>query len=526
MKILRHPPRTAWPLAGLAAGLVFVLVCVLACGGDVAGPGGGDPVVITFTPAEQGQQIVVGGHLACAAHTDRVAALAVTWRLRGAVVGSAAEYMYTATFVGRDTLRAHAVAGDVVKDWFWVIDVEAEPSTAPPTVPNVQASAGAEPVQVDVTWNRIPASTWPLVDYVIKVSGTGSVTALNWDALPELAAIPHQAGLAAYRATFGAADGMQPGAPAWFGVRGRDSRGQMSPVVANAYTVITTEWWIEGRVTDDTGQPMLGVIVGSAAPLRNDNTDDAGWYRLGPYRSIDAVTVRTTTTDHSDFTSASLSATTDARLDMVLPYRYGVDGECLEYGGSFMEYVRSMTRTAAVPGDTSATRLWQWANYPVKVFLPDSTLGSGRQLDDLARPMLARWNDAVGEPVLVEVATPGEADAHFRWVTDAAAGYGQVVLEQPAGGIIGNVAPQRMRIEVETGLLTDTFFQEVSLHELGHVLGLVEHYDPSCAPSGHLMVFGASGNLSLPEPIHPDEVRAVRLLSRLRQGLDMAGYER
>jgi hypothetical protein len=63
------------------------------------------------------------------------------------------------------------------------------------------------------------------------------------------------------------------------------------------------------------------------------------------------------------------------------------------------------------------------------------------------------------------------------------------------------------------------------LHELGHVLGLIEHYDNSCPTSGHLMAVGASGNLSLPEPIHPDEVRAVRLISHLRQGLDMAGYE-
>lgn len=496
------------------------------CGGGVGSPDGGDPVVISFTPAAQGQQLVVGQFLACAAQTDRSASLAVTWRLRGAVVGTASDYVYEAAQVGRDTLRARAVSGAVTKDWFWVIDVEAEPSTAPPPVPNLAATAGTDPVQVDLTWNRIPASTWPLVDYVVKVSYAGNVTAQNWDALPVLATVPHQAGLAAYRATFGAADGLTAGADAWFAVRGRDDRGQLSTVVSNAYTVVTREWWIEGRVTDDSGQPMLGVIVGSASPLRNDNTDDAGWYRLGPYRSIDAVTVRTTTVDHCDFTSAVLSGSADARLDIVLPYRYVIDPECLEYGGSFLDYVRTMTRTASVDGDTSATRLWKWPAYPVRVFLPDSTLVGGRQLDDLARPMLGIWNDAVGEPVLVEVPTAAEADVHFRWVTDAPAGYGQVALELPAGGILGNVIPQRMRVDVETGLLTDTFFQEVALHELGHVLGLVEHYDPSCATSGHLMVFGASGNLSLAEPIHPDEARAVRLVVRLRQGLDMAGYER
>ena len=128
--------------------------------------------------------------------------------------------------------------------------------------------------------------------------------------------------------------------------------------------------------------------------------------------------------------------------------------------------------------------------------------------------------------MLVETGSAATADVHFRWVTDAAAGYGEAVLELPAGGILGNVLPERMRIEVETGLLTDTFFQEVVLHELGHALGLAEHYDPSCSAAGHLMVYGASGNLSLAEPIHPDEVRAVRFVSRLHEGLDMAGYER
>ena len=41
----------------------------------------------------------------------------------------------------------------------------------------------------------------------------------------------------------------------------------------------------------------------------------------------------------------------------------------------------------------------------------------------------------------------------------------------------------------------------------------------------HLMVLGASGNLSLPNPIHPDEVRGVRTVRRLRQGTDMRRFE-
>lgn len=512
------------PLTRALALAIAGLLLLGGCGGGATGPDGGGSVTITFTPAAQGQPLVIGQTLACAVHTDPTTAVEVTWRMRGAIVGTATEYTYDASFVQRDTLRAHAEAGASTRDWFWVIDVAAEPATTPPIVPNVHVSAGPDPVQVVMTWNRIPASAWPITHYVVKVGYGGPVTLQNWESSPTLTEVPHLAGQAGYSATFGLADGLAPGAEAWFAIRARDNHGQLSSLVAGGYTVITSEWWIEGRVTDDVGLPMLGVIVGSTAPPRNGNTDGAGHFRLGPYRSIDAVNVHTTTTDHFDFTSAPLSSGADINFDIVLPYRYVIDPDCMAYGASFLDYVRDATRTMAVAGDTSATRFWRWESYPVKVFLPDSTLATGRQMDDLARPMLALWNDAVGEAMFVEVASAAEADAHFRWVTDAAAGYGQVSLELPSGGVIGNVLPERMRIEVETGLLTDRFFQEVALHELGHVLGLIEHYDNSCPTSGHLMVVGASGNLSLPEPIHPDEVRAVRLISHLRQGLDMAGY--
>ncbi|MBK7772094.1 MAG: hypothetical protein IPI48_16635 [bacterium] len=46
-----------------------------------------------------------------------------------------------------------------------------------------------------------------------------------------------------------------------------------------------------------------------------------------------------------------------------------------------------------------------------------------------------------------------------------------------------------------------------------------------CNQAGHLMVLGASGNLSLAQPIHPDEIHVVRTLRRLPQGVDMRRFE-
>lgn len=495
------------------------------CGG-ATGPDGNNPVTITFTPAAMVRQLVVGQTLACAVHAEPTAAIDATWRMRGAVVGTAAEYTYEASAVRRDTLRAHAEAGSSTVDWSWIIDVAVNEAAAPPTVPNVLATEGPDPVQVVLTWNRIPGSTWPITHYVVKVGYAGPITAENWDALPTLAEVPHVPGQGAYIRTFGLADGLTPGAEAWLAVRARDDHGQLSPRAACVATVITSAWWIDGQVTDDFGQPLPDVAVGTAEPLRSDTTDSEGRYRLGPYRSIDAVIVHTVTTGHCNFTSAPVRGRVDTNFDILLPQRYAVDPDCQAYGASFLDYFRDMTRTAAVAGDTTTRRLWKWDTYPVKIFLPDSTLGTGRQLDDLARPMLALWNEKVGEMMLVEVATAAEADAHFRWVTDAAAGYGQVLLELPVGSEIGSVRPERMRVDVETGLLTEQFFQEVVLHELGHVLGLYDHYDMSCPSSGHLMIVGAAGNLSLAEPIHADEIRAVKMVRRLKQGLYMAGYER
>lgn len=519
-----NPFHTALTRA-FALAVAGALMLLGGCGSGTE-PDGGGPVAITFTPAALVRDLIVGQTLACAVHTDPAGAMTVTWRLRGAVVGTAAEYAYDAASVRRDTLRAHAEAGSSTGDWAWIIDVAANEAAAPPTVPNVLVTEGPDPVQVVLTWNRIPGSTWPITHYVVKVGYAGPVTAGNWDALPTLAEVPHLPGLGAYIRTFGLADGLTPGAEAWLAIRARDDHGQLSPTAACVATVITSEWWIDGQVTDDLGLPLPDVTVDTAEPPRSDITDGAGRFRLGPYRSIDAVNVHTATTGHCNFTSAPVRDRVDAIFDILLPVRYAVDGDCAQYGGSFLEYLRDMTRTATTAGDTTTRRLWKWDTYPVKVFLPDSTLGTGRQLDDLARPMLALWNEKAGETMVVEVATAAEADAHFRWVTDSVAGYGQVSLEVPAGGMIGSVRPERMRVEVETGLQTDRFFQEVVLHELGHVLGLYDHYDMSCPSSGHLMIVGAAGNLSLPEPIHADEIRAVKMVRRLKQGVCMGGYER
>ncbi|MBK8166023.1 MAG: hypothetical protein IPK64_08655 [bacterium] len=514
-----------------AGGRVLVLAAAVllapGCGGDDDTTGPGPDPVIGFAPLVQGQTLVIGDSRQFSTTVQPEGALAVVWRRGGTVVGDQREYLYAAQHVGRDTLRVRAEAGTVNREFYWVVDVEAAPSTVPPLVPGVGVAPGPEPTEVVVTWTRVAGATYPIVAYEIVMSYAGIVTTENWSQAIHLGETAHVSGQSGYSATFSRANGnLTPGAEAWFAVRARDDRGQLSGTLVSRETRITTEWWIDGRVLDDLGQPILGVITATTAPIHNDNSDGEGLFRLGPYRSVDTVTVATIPpTGYYAFRTGKITSTGDISLDIVLPQRYELAPECTfaSYGGNYLNWFRQMTRTATVAGDSAASRLWKWEHWPVTVFLPDSTLATGRDMDQAAREMMELWNQSLGREFLVETTSWATANIYFAWVDDASGGYGQASLELPAGGVLGDVRPVRVRVELETGIQADQFFREVCLHELGHALGLAAH-SLECDGAGHLMVLGAAGNLSLEHPIHPDEVRAVRLLRVLPQGVDMRSF--
>ncbi len=510
-------------LAGAMA--VAALALTFGCGGGGTTPDDGLTPVITFTPEAQAQQITVGQNTIFRVAVDPEVALTVTWRRGAAVVGTSRDYAFAASQVGRDTLRVRAEAARASRDYYWVIDVAPEAQTVPPPVPGVSVAPGQDPVQVTVSWSRVNASTYPLVDYVVAISYAGQITVQNWGDAQVLGEVAHVAGQVNYTRTFGHLDaGLVPGAEAWIAIRARDDRGQLSAEFTNRFTRITTEWWIYGRVTDDAGEPLVAVSLASSPQVRNGNSDGGGRFRLGPYRSIDTVTVQTATIEYYDLTTARLGSAVDVERDIVLPFKHGVDPSCTGYDGDFLTYLRHMTRTQSADADTAASRLWKWERYPVSVFLPDSTTASGRDLDGLARAMLELWNSEMGETYVVEATSAATADVRVEWTPDILGGYGSTALDLPAGGVLGDVAPIRVRVRVAAVIEADQFFMEVVLHEFGHALGLVKHSD-LCPGSGHLMLDGGGGgNLDLEFPIHPDEMRAVRTIRRLAQGVDMRRY--
>ena len=139
------------------------------------------------------------------------------------------------------------------------------------------------------------------------------------------------------------------------------------------------------------------------------------------------------------------------------------------------------------------------------------------------RAAMATWNLHLGEEYLREAADEASADVICEYVDDLPGAFGKVTLTAPAGYNLSEIIPQRMLLRLDRGITGQDVLDIVTLHELGHVLGLANHV--ACGNGGYLMTLGlAVANLDLPVPIHIDELDAVRALRQLPQGTNMALY--
>ena len=89
---------------------------------------------------------------------------------------------------------------------------------------------------------------------------------------------------------------------------------------------------------------------------------------------------------------------------------------------------------------------------------------------------------------------------------------------------IGAVIPETVQVGLYDTVHSAEDAEIVSLHELGHALGLCAH--SLCSDVGYLMYTAPSMyEDDWPEhAIHNDELNAARMLRRLPQGLDMSVY--
>jgi hypothetical protein len=459
------------------------------------------------------------------------AGVAYAWTVDGEAVGADASYVHAPVSVGVDSVAVSVTADTVSRSRYWIVTVNPDESQLPPVVSGVEIEDGTRPAEVVVNWLRVTATHAPIVEYAVAISYTGPVTVGGWSQATLLGTVPHSPDILFNKATFGEADGITPGAQAWFAVRARDAIGQMSPITGEFPHRITSPWYLDVTVRDDAGAPLQNVILsyGTEEPA---TTDGEGFARLGPFRSVDSVTVRTRSTQF-DILAEPRTIDDGGSLDLVLPTRYFLDH--VSCGASdpsdFLAFLRHVTLTDDQSGVGKGYRLYRWERYPVSVWIPSPAEPHplGWDLQALAAAALPLWNEALGEDYLVAAPDSLGADIVFSFVKTLPPTYnGLTELLEPAVDL-GMAVPVRMRVNIdfdlgsESGSPQAVWITEVALHELGHTLGFNGHI---CVASvGNLMDFGGAIGSLAEGGVGEDEWHAVRAIRNIPQGTDMRRYD-
>jgi hypothetical protein len=523
--------------AGAFLGACLLLVLILGgCSSSTEPEVVPDPEVsFAFSPAGQRQELLLNETILFSASVRPAAGLSAKWYRGGVLVGEDSILNYIPEKVGLDTLGVRAFSGADQDTYYWVMDVQPEVSFLPPEVANVEVQAGPKPAEVKVRWNRVNNATFPLVEYMVAVSYSGSINEDNWGQATILGRFDHDPALVFYSQDFNEADdGLRPGEQAWFGVRVRDDRQQMSPLTSSVRYEITWPWYLGGHVTDDAGLslPVVGVTTGEF----QDNTDGRGVFLFNePFRNIDSVRVATSSSPYFNYTTPPVSVDQETtQVDITLINRYALANPGC-WTGSFLEYLRDMTRTVDVPGQPAESQLFSWSEFPVSVFIPPGVENLAFvDMESACMAALDFWNDTMRNDAqnlgITEsdyfVRTSNESTADIVFLFDfRSVNYGETTLELPTGHDAGEVVPEKMQIWVNTTADLDLFseVQGVAVHEFGHTLGLFNHAD--CPGVEYLMQpGGGSAAMGRAEPIHLDERRAVRAIRNIPQGANMSDY--
>lgn len=516
--------------------LITSLLGLAACSSSTdPGPAPGD-ITLQYTPAQGLLHLAIGDTARFSVASSPAVDLDLSWIWKGDLAGDQAAFQVEASPVGVDTLQLLVGFSGVHWSRTWYLDVQQDPSTAPPVVVGVSLGDGPEPADVRVGWLGVGDSTYPVVDYLVAMSYGGPVTDANWDAALPLGTFAADAGQVGYSEMFTTADGMVSGETAWFAVRARDQRGQMSTVSEPHQHLISSAWWIEGYVYDDDFNPLPNVIIDYGCPTCRVNTDVTGFYSIGPLPNVNNYDLTTFSRNTDlpgqpfsswyDFTRRDVHYQPEDNYDLMIVTRYGLDATCDSYNLDFLFFFEKLTRTL-FPTDLRQNRkLFKWEQYPVPVYVPPFTNGNGLDYQALCREVVGFWNIAMDEDYLYLVDSPAEARIEFYFGNEGTAYAGRVVLVLPddQAYALGDVIPEQINVYIWDQLTQAIQVQETAMHELGHALGLHEHV--TCSGEGFLMNVNPSGILAHgpQNAVHPDEKRAIRAIRNLPQGVDMSDF--
>ncbi len=492
-------------------------------------PGGRDLVV--FTPAPDDPPVFAGLPETFGA-ASAWGTPTVTWSVNGTMAGTGAEYVLDTGATGPLTLSVAVALGDTVLGRTWSLDVRPLDEALPGSVAELRALPGAVRGEVRLVWGPSAASVFPIDYYEIRLNTDGPVTDANWDGLQPLYIVNHDDGAAEFATAVPShLTGFTGGETVWCGVRCSDERDLRSLAVSVETTVIDGRWWATGAVRDHLGDPLADVdVTADTAPATLSAPD--GTYRLGPFEMGETPVITAMTplaSPQGESWHAGLSHPLDPGAPewgfLLLP-RYGCDPGCYSFDTNFVAYFRSLTNTLHPTDDRPNTDLYKWESYPVPVHVPEFLSPDNVDFASACRAMVQAWNDNLGADFLVLEPDPALAAIIFAYELDETGLYGRADLDQPGNGglVLGTAIPERVTVRLQPTLPNELSVQAVALHELGHALGLYGH--AYCAAPNYLMWLGGINPYERPpaESIHIDEIRAVRLIRELPQGLEMAAY--
>ncbi|PID80942.1 hypothetical protein CSB20_04935 [bacterium DOLZORAL124_64_63] len=531
-----HFPHFRWRLGpGL---VVLVLLAFLACSSSTDPGEGPEDLRFTFVPDLTVVDLVTSQQQQFSVRVEPTVDLSISWVLNDEAPLEAPDYVYDAALVGVDTLRAVFSYQGTTWDHTWYLDVSQSPVTAPGRVPGVTLEHGPEPASVRVSWQWIADSEFPITDYIVALDTDGPITMENWEQAREVGVLAHQANQVGYSLTFYEEEsGLEAGRRTWFAVRGLDTAGQLSVLDTVPSIVVSSPWLVEGYVLDDALNPIRDVILDYGCPSCRVNTDAEGYYSFGPVPDVSVLTIETLSRNDPepgdpfgawyDFIWSGVTYAEGASYDIVLGRRFGLDADCDAHDHDFMTYLRFTTRTRQFTALRENYNLYRWENYPLSVYVQPGYVNEyGLDMSALAAEAVLFWNQAMGAEYLVLTPDPSAADVDVYFGNESIQYAGRAYITEPDDEdyALGDVIPEHARVYLWNQIADAQRLQETTMHEFGHVLGLVEH--SACSGGGFIMSVNPSGMLDdgPVHAVHIDEKRAVRMIRNLRQGTDMSGF--
>jgi hypothetical protein len=527
------------PAISLLLGLGFAAAGLFLAGGcaDSTSPESG-PATIVFVPDVDSVSLDLMAELPLSVRLTNVASAQVRFIHQGSEQQTST-YLYRAEHLGVDSVQAQVVLPDTTLRKDWRIRVDIGDADRTPAVRQLSAENSSRPSAIDVSWLR-PAlliTPRPLQCYQVGISDVPVVDAAGWDAevevLEEVVAAGSQE---MYHRTYSSDSyaAVWPGRECVLVVRGLDVAGVYSLPSSSAPLRISAPYWLEGRVTDEAGRALAGVLVSYGCDTCKTITRSDGLFRFGPLRDIDRFVLRATDDgldspgigDYFDVYSDTLDVDSPQPVQLSLIRAWPLASDCTRanYGQSFLTFLRKMTLTDS-PDPGGDYPLLKWEQYPIPICIYPPVIGSGGfDLAERTRVAVAMWNERLGEDYLTIVDTPEEARCDVYFVTNISSGvHGLVDVLEPVGGNLNQVIPQRLRMRIDSDVPDEVYALEVILHELGHVLHL--RHVLGCS---YLMGINPGGILDAhpppDSPISDDEARAVTAIRYLPQRQQMDHY--